>query len=307
MALTGLLYARTLGYAFVYEDLNDPTSMFGRPIDTWPGWNRLLTSASLTLSRLISDVQPWGWHLVSVAAHLVNGALLWCLIGGRWAAVLALGLFLLHPLQVESVAYVSSRPDLLLGTCLLCGLLAVERGRWGLLALAAGAAVLAKESGIVAIPLCVLWAWWRDRVTTVRLAWAGVIFGPIVTVIALRFVDVLALDPAYTSTEVTKAVSLGARVLVPVGLTIDHDWGWITPAVAAFCWLMVAVWGCYALIELRSRFALVFAWCAIALAPRLVTPLLEGLHEHHLYVPLLGLALGVGASHTPERTLWESV
>jgi len=56
-------------------------------------------------------------HLVSVLYHVVNATLLFLLLNGItgavWRSVLVAGLFALHPLHVESVAWASERKDVL--------------------------------------------------------------------------------------------------------------------------------------------------------------------------------------------------
>ncbi len=68
------------------------------------------------------DVQLFGldpgWHhLVNVGLHLINTALLFLLLqratGATWRSAFAAALFGLHPLHVESVAWISERKDVL--------------------------------------------------------------------------------------------------------------------------------------------------------------------------------------------------
>jgi len=63
--------------------------------------------------------QPLAFHLESVLLHAANGVLLFLLwarlAGSFWRSALVAGLFVLHPLHVESVAWVSERKDVLVG------------------------------------------------------------------------------------------------------------------------------------------------------------------------------------------------
>ena len=63
---------------------------------------------------------PAGPHLTNVLLHAANGVLLFLLwkrlAGSLWRSALVAGLFVLHPLHVESVAWVSERKDVL-STC----------------------------------------------------------------------------------------------------------------------------------------------------------------------------------------------
>lgn len=298
IVVAGLLYAQTLSYPFVYEDLRDPDTLF-RPW-SWPGWHRLLTILSERVSIGLSGMEPWGWHLVSVGLHLVNGALIWSLVAG-WAGVFAVGLYLLHPLNVEAVAYVSARSDLLLTTCVLLALVAADRRFWVGVVVAGGLAVLAKESGVVALPLVLAWSVFRQRVLP---AWLYLVPLPAVTLVAWMFRSSWTLDPLYSAAEFVKASWLLTRIVLPAQLSIDHDWAWITPELGLMSIGAVLI-GITTMVFARAqRTAFVASWIGLALAPRLVMPLVEGLHEHHFILPMAGLALGIGACLQKDTDVW---
>src|SRR5579862_8399914 len=62
-------------------------------------------------------LQPWGHHLTAIVLHALNSALcfliLWRLTGAFGRSWALAALFALHPLRVESVAWVSERKDVL--------------------------------------------------------------------------------------------------------------------------------------------------------------------------------------------------
>ncbi|HJQ98337.1 MAG TPA: hypothetical protein VJ826_08475, partial [Candidatus Polarisedimenticolaceae bacterium] len=62
-------------------------------------------------------IGPWGHHLTSVGLHAVNVALVFLVLaratGAAGLAAAAAALFGLHPLRVESVAWVAERKDVL--------------------------------------------------------------------------------------------------------------------------------------------------------------------------------------------------
>src|SRR5437660_10525886 len=60
---------------------------------------------------------PGAQHMTSVGLHLINTVLLFLLLrrlsGALWRSALVAALFALHPLHVESVAWISERKDVL--------------------------------------------------------------------------------------------------------------------------------------------------------------------------------------------------
>jgi protein O-mannosyl-transferase len=84
-----------------------------------------LTWISHMLDIQIFGLNPLGHHLTSLLLHTGNSVLLFVLFrrmtGSTWKSAFVAALFALHPLHVESVAWVSERKDVL---CTLFGLLA---------------------------------------------------------------------------------------------------------------------------------------------------------------------------------------
>ena len=76
-------------------------------------------------------LNPTGHHAVSVLLHAINAVLLFLLLnkatGFRWRSLCVAGLFALHPLNVETVAWISERKSLL---SMLFSLIAVGYYGW---------------------------------------------------------------------------------------------------------------------------------------------------------------------------------
>jgi len=87
-----------------------------------------LTWLSLMLDASLFGRKAGGFHFMNVAFHAANGVLLFLLLrrltGAMWRSVVVAALFALHPLRVESVAWVTERKDVLSGCFGLLSLIA---------------------------------------------------------------------------------------------------------------------------------------------------------------------------------------
>ena len=136
----------------------------------WP-----LVYTSFWLEHKLWGLNPVGYHAVNVLLHLVNCLLLWILLqrlAVPGAALIAL-VFAVHPLHVESVAWIIERKDVLSGMFYLTAVLAWIRFREErhprryLLALALFTAGMLAKSVVVTLPVALLILhWWRYRRVT---------------------------------------------------------------------------------------------------------------------------------------------
>lgn len=87
---------------------------------------RPLTSLSFGVDRLIWGLEPLGFHLTNNLMHSLAGVVLFlllCELGlERKLAAFVAAVFLVHPVQVEAVAYVNSRGDSFYALLLFAGL-----------------------------------------------------------------------------------------------------------------------------------------------------------------------------------------
>ena len=136
--VTMALYWPATGHDFINYD--DPDYVTANPQVqsglTWAGvkwaflnpvcwnWHPLTVLSHMLVCQLVG-LNPWGHHLTNVLLHALNAALVFGLLqqmtGARWRSLLVAALFALHPLRVESVAWVAERKDVLSGCFgLLC-------------------------------------------------------------------------------------------------------------------------------------------------------------------------------------------
>jgi tetratricopeptide (TPR) repeat protein len=101
-----------------------------------------LTMWSHMLDCQLFGLNPWGHHLTNALLHALNAGLVFTLLqqmtGARWRSLLVAALFAVHPLRVDSVAWVAERKDVLSGFFGLLALIAYaryakgkrEKGKW---------------------------------------------------------------------------------------------------------------------------------------------------------------------------------
>lgn len=121
--------------------------------DSYAGLWRPLRTLSFALDRLLFGASPVGPHAVNVALHAAGAALVTAMLLA-WrlpalAAALGGTLYALHPAQVECVAWISSRGDLLAAAFVLAAIVADLRGRRPIALAFGAAALLSKEQAVV--------------------------------------------------------------------------------------------------------------------------------------------------------------
>jgi protein O-mannosyl-transferase len=125
-----------------------------------------LTTISHMLDCQLFGLNPAGPHAINVLLHALAAAGLFLFLhratGSTWRAAVVAGLFAVHPLRVESVAWISERKDVLSALFFMATLLAYvryarapDRQRMLLVALLLAAGLMAKPM-LVSLPLLLL-------------------------------------------------------------------------------------------------------------------------------------------------------
>jgi protein O-mannosyl-transferase len=132
----------------------------------------------------IFGLQPLPYHVITVLLHIANGWLLWAVLRklGVRGAWLGAALWTLHPVQAESVAWVSEFTNTQSGLFFLAAILAFlgwldttetdQRRRgilYGLVCVFSACAMLSKPSTAVLPAVLVLCWWWRKKPWTWRM------------------------------------------------------------------------------------------------------------------------------------------
>jgi len=137
-----------------------------------------ITWLSHMLDVQLFGLNPTAHHLVSLAFHIANAVLLFLVLNAAtaafWRSALVAALFALHPLQVESVAWVTERKNVLSTFFLMLTLWTyvryakAARLRWYLLGLASYAVGLMCKPALVPLPFILLLAdFWPLRRLTI--------------------------------------------------------------------------------------------------------------------------------------------
>ncbi|MCG3125844.1 MAG: hypothetical protein CHACPFDD_00671 [Phycisphaerae bacterium] len=141
---------------------------------------------SLWIEHRLWGLAPAGYHATNIALHAINALLVWRLatmLRIAWPWLIA-AVFALHPVHVESVAWVTERKNVLSGMFYLAAILAYlrfdQRRRWGWYALSLllfVAALLSKSVTATLPVVLLLMTYWRTgRFARRDLLLVGVFF-----------------------------------------------------------------------------------------------------------------------------------
>jgi tetratricopeptide (TPR) repeat protein len=282
------------------------------------------------INYLVSGSSPISYHIISNSIHIGNGLIFFYLCT-RWlkssrAAFLASLLFLIHPLQTESIAYISGRGDPLSVFCILLGILLYLKNRKILAALLAVVAVLSRETAVLFPVYLGLFLVAFEYVGTLRsrLQKAFVAMLPYIAIsVAYTLLRITILNFQNTLNFYEQANVYSAHLSVrlytflhvlltycrlliwPIGLHMDRDipisltlkegWAWLGACVliAMVSWLVY--------LFQKKKNPHFYVWLAgvglffIALGPVTgIIPINARIYEHWLYFSIAGAALIAG-------------
>lgn len=340
-AVTLVVYAQTGTFQFTNFDdhffVSENPVVLGGVTAANIAWAFTTVTAStwqpLTWLTHMLDCQLFGtWagghHLVNVLIHIVNSLLLYYVLRlytkAVWRSALVATLFAIHPLHVESVAWVSERRDVL---CALWWLLAMWRyavwrerrgGRHYLLFVVCFAAGLMSKPMVVTLPvvlmLCDVWPLRRITVTGLADGWRqrqgiGRLLGEKVPLFALALLSATITMRAEVgslgslanyplSMRVGNALLSYAKYLVntiwPTGLIPFYPYPEHLPvgALAGATLLLVAI-STFCLWQRNSQPYLLWGWVWYVVTLLPVIGLIQqgafAMADRYTYLPLIGV------------------
>jgi Flp pilus assembly protein TadD len=340
--------------SFVFDDFHLPFAdphAAQMPAAFWIGGVRPLLSATYWLNFLISGTRPAGYHFVNLLLHVTTSVLVLLIFerlfriahqfspaaaDRREYALFGAAIFLLHPLQTESVDYIAGRSELIAGLFFCASWLVFLRNFdrdtttaivFKVLSLA-GLAVLGKESAI-SLPFLLFLTdvYFSDRPIVKQLrrrirlysvllmggaAAAALILRTLVSGTAAGFS--LGITPWQYALTQCRAILIYLRLfIVPVGQNID----WRVPFYRSLTddgavWYMIGILLLVGLVIrlFRKNRLISFGLAAflIMLAPTSsIVPIQDAVAERRMYLPIAGLILaliGVAAKMRLSSLRW---
>jgi protein O-mannosyl-transferase len=282
----------------------------------------------------------WGWwqgrtvgyHVDNVLLHALNAALLWLVLSQLEipGALIAALLFLVHPIAVESVAWIAERRNVL-STAFFLGSLAsylecqrAGNRRWYAAAVALLVFALLTKATVVVMPvLLLLLAWWRNGGVSRRDVTAIAPFAVLALVAglvriwfeqhrAMGSIDLQALTWAKRVSNAGVAIWFYiGKMLWPADLTLIYPRLSASPWTAGVAVVAIAVLVAVLIVGRRTWSrgpSIATAYLLVALAPSLGLVNMSYLQhsnvaDHFAYLALLSAAALAGAALARLRRL----
>jgi hypothetical protein len=340
-------YLNSFWGGFQFDDFDVIVS--NPAVHSWEGWFNTVRHAGVRPLLKLSYTLNWvsgpgvfGYHLFNVGVHAANALLVYFLSrrfiescpglndSGRFCgpAFLTALLFAIHPVQTESVTYISGRSSSLMAMFYLTSLLAYVHGvrtrkwQWHLLVspLCFIAAVATKEVAVTLPVALVLWEVilgrrnWKKVFLDTAVHWSLLLLLMFVILNHQRYLELLLFSSqvrnAYDNllSQVNGIAYLLSRLILVNRLNIDPDLPVISrfdPAVLFDLALFAGLTG-LAIWKRKQRPWLIFgiAWFFLILFPsNSIIARLDIVNERHLYLANFGvfLIVSIEAAHLMKR------
>ena len=311
-----VIYSGTLHHSFHFDDtitVMYPTRI--RDIDNFFSSLMELSIRPILLltfkvNYAIHKFDVVGYHIVNISIHCVNVLLVYILLNrigcDRNSALIGALLFAVHPIQTQSVTYISCRSVLLATTFYLVAVLAFLSKRYVTVGICFVLGMLTKEI-LISLPITAIVIHWlvvsRETLFSYISKYnkiIGLILFSMTAIALYRIIYSGGILPSsqtpYSVAEyfMTQLVAIPAfyvqKILMPVGLSIDHEfpiYKEVPSYLLIFYGLVVfSIWN-------SSRLMLLgILWFFITIAPESsFVPLLDVVTEHRLYLPMVGASI----------------
>jgi hypothetical protein len=266
------------------------------------------------VERHVFGLETWGYHVVNVILHALNGLLVVMLLRSSRLPLVVAGaaglVFLLHPAHVETVGMVFQVKTLLSTALALASILLLARHP-GLACLLFALALLTKISAAFVLPVAALLCWVRqgdEVVEAPRPIWLLAFLAVLVLVgipemSAFQRVGSLGISPVEGPAEQARwMVALATRYLrmavSGLGVSAFHQptppRSWLDPWwLSGLLLLAVLSWRWIAVLRRRDEEAVYWLLAVAAYAPvSQVFAFLFPMADRYLYAPLIGLLGG---------------
>ena len=274
-----------------------------------------LTWLSHQLDATLFGTRPGPQHLVSVILHGLTAALFFLFLqratGRTGAAAAAAAIWAVHPLRVESVAWIAERKDVLAGLFFVATLLAYERFvrrrsavRYAVVLLLFALALMSKPAVVAAPLVLILLNWWPfDRLRTEWRRAVLEVVPPVILAIPIMAVTLMgqrgAIGDIPLSLRLSNAIrSAGAylvKLLLPIDLSVVYPFRKDIGLEAAIAEIVVAAITLSAWHFRKSHpwLATGWGWYLAMLLPvmGLVQSGAQAMADRFMYTPSMGIAI----------------
>lgn len=335
LAVAVLVYWPALGGPFIFDDyhlpFSDPNAR-GAGAAFWIGGVRPALMATYWINFVLSG-KAFSYHAGNVLLHAITAGIVFFLLKRLLElagvdedrtpmAVFGAGMFLLHPLQTESVAYIAGRSEVVAGLFFTAAWLVfvnnfgsatkVRTALWILLL--AGLAVAGKESAI-SLPAILFLTdlYWNpaslmQQVRSRVKLWVPIVLGGLVAAgMILRsltrgtgagFGGQEGVTPAQYALTQCRVILIYIRIfLLPVGQNGDWKLPFFKSVTDHAAWIYVVVMLAFvALIVGTYRKARLLSFglatfLVMLLPTSSVVPIIDAVAERRMYLPIIGLIL----------------
>jgi tetratricopeptide (TPR) repeat protein len=347
VVLIWVVFGQTVGHDFVNYD--DKTYVYGNSlvaaglslhglsqafVDTQTNNWHPLTIISHMIDYQFYDLKAGGHHFTNVFLHTIGAVLLFLwlrkITSAFWQSALVTALFAIHPLRVESVAWIAERKDVLSAVLFFLTLIAYVRytrarsfGRYLTMSVLFVCGLMSKPMLVTTPVVLLLLDYWplnRDQTSEVRgqksangMSWPKLIAEklPLFGFSAGASIAALALQ-VHTATSVGQ-LPFGWRLQNAVVTYATYVWQMFWPAnlavfyphpddrlalwqvALAAAFLIAMTWVAFALRRNRPYLLVGWLWYLVMLLPviGIVEVGLQGHADRYTYLPQVGLSIAL--------------